>query len=71
MLLSWGIRRGCSVIPKSVTASRIISNFQVIELENEDFNAIEHLANTIQPKRLVDPSPFWGVDIYGSSKSKL
>jgi diketogulonate reductase-like aldo/keto reductase len=65
------MRRGCSVIPKSVTASRIISNFQVIELEDKDFNAIEQLTKTVQPKRLVDPSPFWGVDIYGSNKSKL
>lgn len=66
------MRRGCSVIPKSVTASRIISNFQVIELEDDDFNAIEELAKTVEPKRLVDPSPFWGVDIYGSAgKSKL
>ncbi|KAG2199159.1 hypothetical protein INT47_009898 [Mucor saturninus] len=72
VLLAWGMRRGCSVIPKSVTASRIISNFQVIELEDGDFNAIEELTKTVEPKRLVDPSPFWGVDIYGpTTKSKL
>lgn len=65
------MRRGCSVIPKSVTASRIISNFQVIELEDKDFTAIEQLTRTVQPKRLLDPSPSWGVDIYGSYKSKL
>jgi diketogulonate reductase-like aldo/keto reductase len=60
--------RGCSVIPKSVTPSRIISNFELIQLEKNEFEALEQLTKTKKEKRLVDPSPFWGVDIY---KSKL
>lgn len=71
VLLAWGMKRGCSVIPKSVTPSRIISNFQVIQLDNTEFEALQKLTKTKQPKRLVDPGPFWGIDIYGDSKSKL
>lgn len=72
MLLSWGIRRGCSVIPKSVTPSRIISNFRVIDLTEQDFNALQTMTKTKVPQRLLDPSSIWGVDIYGLvNKSKL
>ncbi|KAL0143412.1 NADP-dependent oxidoreductase domain-containing protein [Mucor lusitanicus] len=60
--------KGCSVIPKSVTPSRIISNFQVIQLDQKEFASLEELTKNKQGKRLLDPSPFWGVDIY---KSKL
>ncbi|CAO3656014.1 unnamed protein product [Mucor fragilis] len=68
VLLAWGLQRGCSVIPKSVTPSRIISNFQVIQLDQAEFASLEELTKNKQGKRLLDPSPFWGVDIY---KSKL
>ncbi|GAA5799006.1 hypothetical protein HPULCUR_004415 [Helicostylum pulchrum] len=72
VLLSWGIRRGCSVIPKSVTPSRIISNFQVIDLTEQDFSALQTMTRTKEPQRLLDPSSIWGVDIYGLvNKSKL
>ncbi|KAI9360986.1 NADP-dependent oxidoreductase domain-containing protein [Pilaira anomala] len=69
VLLSWGIRRGCSVIPKSVTPSRIISNFQLIELNDQDFESLDALTKTKTPQRLLDPSYIWGTDIYGSSNN--
>ncbi|CEI90760.1 Putative Alcohol dehydrogenase [Rhizopus microsporus] len=68
ILLSWGIHRGCSVIPKSVTPSRIVSNLQAVKLDTKDFQALEELVTTKTAERLVDPSSLWGVDIY---KSKL
>ncbi|CAO3657646.1 unnamed protein product [Mucor hiemalis] len=71
ILLAWGMKRGCSVIPKSVTPSRIVSNFEKIQLDDQDFEAIQQMTYKIEPRRIVDPSPFWGVDIYGSNKSKL
>jgi glycerol 2-dehydrogenase (NADP+) len=33
VLLAWGLQRGTSVIPKSVTKSRIEANFQIDDLE--------------------------------------
>lgn len=45
VLLMWGLQRGTSVIPKSVTASRIQANFEVDgwELTEEEQKAISAL----------------------------
>jgi len=45
VLLMWGLQRGTSVIPKSVTASRIQANFEVDgwELTEEEMKAIDSL----------------------------
>ena len=40
VLVAWGVYRGYSVIPKSVQQERIISNFQQIQLSEEDYNKI-------------------------------
>ena len=73
ILLAWGIQRGTSVIPKSVTPSRIEQNFQQAVLDQEDMAIIHGL--TKNPKRLLDPSHIWGVDIFNEqphiNKSKL
>lgn len=37
VLIAWGVKRGYSVIPKSVQEERIISNFKEVELSDEDF----------------------------------
>lgn len=66
MLLSWGIQRGTSVIPKSVTESRIISNFKDVELSDEDFNKLNSLVT--ESKRLINPKTFWGVDVFGEDQ---
>ncbi|KAI9319924.1 NADP-dependent oxidoreductase domain-containing protein [Dichotomocladium elegans] len=62
ILLSWGIQRGTSVIPKSVTESRIISNFQDHKLEDADFQALNDLVT--EDHRLINPTS-WGLDIFG------
>ncbi|CDS12732.1 hypothetical protein LRAMOSA04916 [Lichtheimia ramosa] len=66
VLLSWGIQRGTSVIPKSVTESRIISNFKDVELSDEDFNKLNSLVT--ESKRLINPKTFWGVDVFGEGQ---
>ena len=40
VLIAWGVYRGYSVIPKSVKAERIESNFKQIELSKEDYESI-------------------------------
>ena len=45
VLLAWGLRRGCVVLPKSSTPSRIESNFKIPKLSDEDFNAIQKVAS--------------------------
>lgn len=64
ILISWGLKRGYSVIPKSVTPSRIESNFKTVELKDDDFEALNQVVKATEAKRLVDPYNFWGVDVF-------
>ncbi len=60
LLISWGVQRGTVVLPKSVTASRIASNYRDSILSEEvmkELNALE------RHKRFNFPAR-WGVDIY-------
>ncbi|KAI8143876.1 NADP-dependent oxidoreductase domain-containing protein [Fennellomyces sp. T-0311] len=66
VLLAWGVQRSCSVIPKSVTPSRIVSNFQDIALDKEDVERLNSLANSPYAQRLLDPSSVWGVELFPS-----
>ncbi|KAK9243039.1 NADP-dependent oxidoreductase domain-containing protein [Lipomyces tetrasporus] len=63
VLISWAIQRGTSVIPKSVTPSRIEQNFEDFALEDGDIEALNRLCqkNTV---RIVDPQ--WGVNVFNS-----
>lgn len=63
VLISWGLARGTSVIPKSVTPKRVESNFESrnVTLTREQMARIDALD---KGKRFVDPSSAWGVDIY-------
>ncbi|KAK9377988.1 NADP-dependent oxidoreductase domain-containing protein [Kockiozyma suomiensis] len=61
ILISWAIWRGTSVIPKSVTPSRIEANFQDFVLSDEDGALLDSISSTTQ-KRIVQPN--WGVKIF-------
>ncbi|KAI0684862.1 Aldo/keto reductase [Cerioporus squamosus] len=52
VLIAWGVKRGYSVIPKSVTPERIISNFQQIELSDEDYEKLCDLGRK-HPRRYM------------------
>jgi len=71
--LAWAVaREGVSVIPKSVTKSRIEENFQLQKLEKEDIEAIDALGKT--PKRYNVPKvankPLWDINVFGESGEK-
>ncbi|AEO67271.1 bf7504c6-de77-45df-a280-315306d0331d [Thermothielavioides terrestris] len=63
VLLAWGLRRGYVVLPKSSTPSRIESNFQVPELSDVDFNAIEDVARG-RHVRFVDMKDTFGWNVW-------
>ncbi|KAK9319875.1 NADP-dependent oxidoreductase domain-containing protein [Lipomyces orientalis] len=63
VLISWAIQRGTSVIPKSVTQSRIKQNFEDFALEDGDFEALNELCQK-KTVRIVDPQ--WGVNVFNS-----
>ncbi|KAH8901340.1 aldo/keto reductase family protein [Thozetella sp. PMI_491] len=60
MLISWAIQRGTVVLPKSVTASRIVSNFKDAILPEEIY---QELNKFDKHKRFNLPFD-WGVDIF-------
>lgn len=51
VLISWHLREGRSVIPKSVKPSRIESNAVLVELDAEDLKTIDALHETLGVKR--------------------
>ncbi|GAB7355710.1 hypothetical protein MBLNU459_g6409t1 [Dothideomycetes sp. NU459] len=61
ILLSYHIARGSSAIPKSVTPSRIEENLKLIKLDHSDIKALDHIAQTKPPSRLVYPA--FGVNL--------
>lgn len=54
VVLAWSQVGGHSVIPKSVTPSRIASNFQEIKIDDEDVKAINEIGEK-EPKRFNVP----------------
>ncbi|KAK9473257.1 NADP-dependent oxidoreductase domain-containing protein [Dipodascopsis tothii] len=63
VLISWSVQRGTVVLPKSVTPSRIVSNFQDMILPDEvmtEINALEKNLRMNFPIR-------WGYDIFGEA----
>ncbi|EST04584.1 NADP-dependent oxidoreductase domain protein [Kalmanozyma brasiliensis GHG001] len=68
VLVAWGVKRGYSVIPKSVTESRIKSNFDQLELKDEDYEKVTSLYKELGKVRFNVPKtyvPFWDIDIFG------
>lgn len=69
VLIAWGVQRGYSVLVKSVTPSRIKSNFEQITLAPEEFQAVTNLINEYGECRNNIPilyDPTWPIDIFGT-----
>jgi len=73
VILAWAQVGGHSVIPKSVTASRIQQNFKEIELSSDDFEKIENIGK-VEPRRLNIPymvnKPRWPINIFGEPEEE-
>ncbi|KAL2859634.1 aldo/keto reductase family protein [Aspergillus pseudodeflectus] len=63
VLIAWGVRRGYVVLPKSSTPARIESNFKPIELSDEDFEAINRVAEG-RHFRFVNMKDTFGYDVW-------
>ncbi|OKL61792.1 hypothetical protein UA08_02215 [Talaromyces atroroseus] len=61
VLISWAVQRGTAVLPKSVTAERIRSNFEDFVLPKDSFESVQSLE---KHKRMNFPARL-GVDIFG------
>lgn len=70
VLLAWGMRRGYAVLPKSSTPSRIESNFQVPELSDADFEAVEQVANG-RHTRFVNMKDTFGYDVWADETAAV
>ncbi|ORX83248.1 Aldo/keto reductase [Basidiobolus meristosporus CBS 931.73] len=57
VLLSWGVRRGTVVVPKSANPARIKANLELFELSKEDFEAINELSR--KKIRYCFPEKLW------------
>ncbi|CAK5277204.1 unnamed protein product [Mycena citricolor] len=71
VLLAWGIKRGYSVIPKSVTESRIVANFNQVALSDADYAKVNALGQS--PRRYNIPArytPKWDIDVFGEECEK-
>jgi len=60
VLISWQVKRGVSVLPKSVTPQRIKDNFVKVDLDADDIKFLDNLHKKIT-LRVVKPP--WGIDL--------
>ncbi|EAS36455.1 glycerol dehydrogenase [Coccidioides immitis RS] len=63
VLIAWGLKRGYVVLPKSSTPSRIESNFKEIELTQEQFEAVNRVAQG-RHCRFVNMKDAFGYDVW-------
>ncbi|KAJ5099884.1 hypothetical protein N7532_006885 [Penicillium argentinense] len=63
VLLSWGVKKGWSVIPKSTNPVRIAGNLQqCFTMNDEEISQIDELVTSLGGKRFNRPN--WGTDIF-------
>jgi diketogulonate reductase-like aldo/keto reductase len=62
VLIAWGLKRRYAVLPKSANAERVKSNFNLISLTDEEFEAINQVS-VGRNRRFIDPDGF-GYDVW-------
>ncbi|KAH9813157.1 NADP-dependent oxidoreductase domain-containing protein [Melampsora americana] len=72
VLIAWGARGGISVIPKSVTPSRIESNFKQVDLSDEDYETLNKLGEkkVIRFNVPMTYTPKWDINVFNSEVEK-
>ncbi|GLB37917.1 putative aldehyde reductase [Lyophyllum shimeji] len=72
VLIAWGAKRGYSVIPKSVKEDRIKSNFQQVELSQEDYDRITAIGRENHVRFNIPRTykPKWDVNIFDEEVEK-
>jgi diketogulonate reductase-like aldo/keto reductase len=63
VLIAWGLRRGYVVLPKSSNPDRIASNFDQIDLTDEQYEAINRVAEG-RHTRFVNMRDTFGYDVW-------
>jgi diketogulonate reductase-like aldo/keto reductase len=63
VLIAWGLKRGYSVLPKSSNESRIKSNANLVTLSEEDFAAVNKVAEG-RWTRFVNMKDTFGYDVW-------
>lgn len=63
LLISWGLKRGYAVLPKSANPDRVKSNFQLVGLSEEEFEAVQKVAKG-RHSRLVNPTYMFGYNVW-------
>ena len=69
-MLSWAVQRGTSVVPKTVTESRMVENLELSRLDKEDFAVIDGLADEKGSVRFLDPRFHIGFDIFDEANDQ-
>ncbi|KAF8588827.1 Aldo/keto reductase [Ramaria rubella] len=69
VLIAWSVHRGYSVIPKSVHEARIKSNFQEVELSQEDYDKVSSIRGNEEYRNNIPFrfNPPWDIDIFGDA----
>lgn len=72
VLIAWAIKHGFSVIPKSVTPSRIKSNFETFDLPDEDFQLLENWGKKNYDRANIPSQydPSWPVNVFDEPSEK-
>lgn len=77
VLLSWGVQRGTSIVPKSASRERIRENRELFMLEESDMVRINEIWKGLpevkegkQGRRANDPSEHTGFDIYSEEREE-
>lgn len=68
LLIAWGLKRGYAVLPKSSNDERIKSNGHLIDLTDEEFEAVNKVSEG-KNHRFVNPIEMFGYNVWAAQSS--